>query len=68
MIASCREREMSIVLYLLCPAVLERHRAFYFFGGGGLGTPVVSYAPLPMLSDVLSLVIIGAVWSAWFGC
>ena len=52
---------MSIVLYLLCPAVLEQLRTHYFFGGGGLGTPVVSYAPLPMLSDVLSLVIIGAV-------
>ena len=31
------------------------------FGGGGLGTPVVSYAPLSMLSDVLSLMIIVAV-------
>ena len=68
MIASWREREMSIVLYLLCPAVLEPQRTHYFFGGGGLGTPVVSYAPLPMLSDVLSLVIIGAVWRACFGC
>ena len=32
-----------------------------FVGGGlGLGTPVVSYAPLPMLIEVVSLVIIKA--------
>lgn len=32
-----------------------------FVGGGfGLGTPVVSYAPLPMLIEVISLVIIEA--------
>lgn len=28
------------------------------FGGGGFGTPVVSYAPLPMLGCWTSLVII----------
>lgn len=49
--------------------VMEPCRSFsarcYFFGGGfGFGTPVVSYAPRPMLSDVLSLVIIGAVGKA----
>ena len=35
-------------------------RPRYFFGGGGLGTPVVSYAPLSILTDVLSLMIIVA--------
>ena len=30
---------------------------FGFVGGLGLGTPVVSYAPRPMLSDVGPLVI-----------
>jgi hypothetical protein len=33
-------------------------RCYFGFGGGGLGTPVVSYAPLPMLHDGASLVII----------
>lgn len=30
----------------------------YFGGGGGLGVPVVSYAPRPMLLDLFSLEII----------
>ena len=30
----------------------------YFGGGGGLGAPVVSYAPRPMLLDSFSLAII----------
>lgn len=30
----------------------------YFGGGGGLGAPVVSYAPRPMLFDSFSLAII----------
>lgn len=30
---------------------------FGFVGGFGFGTPVVSYAPRPMLSDVSPLVI-----------
>ena len=29
----------------------------YFFGGGGLGTPVVSYEPRPILRDEVFLVI-----------
>lgn len=35
-------------------------RSLYLFGGGGfgLGTPVVSYAPLPMLKDMSGLEII----------
>ena len=36
-----------------------RYRGFVGFGVG-LGTPVVSYAPLPMLIDSVSLVIIEA--------
>ena len=38
----------------------------YRFGGGfcGLGTPVVSYAPLPMLIDVSGLVIMKSGYEA----
>lgn len=35
------------------------------FGGGGLGTPVVSYAPLPILQDWTSIEII---MKAFEGC
>lgn len=38
-----------------------RARSYRYLGlgrGAGLGTPVVSYAPLPMLTDEISLVII----------
>ena len=51
----------------ICLATLEPHRSLSVhylvgFGGGlGFGTPVVSYAPLPMLNDMVSLVIIVAI-------
>ena len=42
-------------------------RDHYRLGGGfcGLGTPVVSYAPLPMLIDVSGLVIINLWMKLW---
>ena len=36
----------------------DRDRRRYLGFGGGFGTPVVSYAPLPILQDSASLVII----------
>jgi hypothetical protein len=44
----------------------SKRRYYRYFGGGGrgFGTPVVSYAPRPMLIDESSLVIIETcVWS-----
>lgn len=43
-------------------------RGPYFGGGGGLGVPVVSYAPRPMLLDSFSLAIIVVIeaWSAFY--
>ena len=55
-------RQKGIVV---CLEVLEPRRSlsthYRGFGGGlGFGTPVVSYAPRPILSDVPSLVIMEA--------
>ena len=52
--------------FAMCRGFLEPRRSpsthYRGFGGGfGGGTPVVSYAPRPMLSDDGSLVIIAAV-------
>jgi len=43
------------------PGVLTDLRYLRFGFGGGLGTPVVSYAPRPMLVAVFSLEIISSV-------
>lgn len=59
----------------MCWSILEPRRSLStyhrgFGGGFGFGTPVVSYAPRPMLSDVGSLVTMEAyewVW-VWLKC
>lgn len=42
-------------LFIFRDSLLSSCKLYFFGGGFGLGTPVVSYAPLlPMLTDVLS--------------